>query len=150
MGGGGETGLDWCMIKAGVRYTRKPDPAHVLSARGWARGWARGEERKTDNHRKRSPIKNVHSRHIIFLRANTVGPSARKLNKRFVHSFIHSFILIHDEEYLLINDRECLLFYQWRGVPLYQWQRVPTYQGRVVPPYQWRGECLLIIVSSVI
>ncbi len=32
-GGGGE-GLDWCMIKAGVRYTRIPDPAHVLSARG--------------------------------------------------------------------------------------------------------------------
>ncbi len=31
--GGGE-GLDWCMIKAGVRYTRIPDPARVLSARG--------------------------------------------------------------------------------------------------------------------
>ena len=54
MGGRGE-GLDWCMVKAGVRYTRIPDPAHVLSARGWARG----EERKTDNHRKRSPIKIV-------------------------------------------------------------------------------------------
>ncbi len=26
--------MDWCMIKAGVRYTRIPDPAHVLSARG--------------------------------------------------------------------------------------------------------------------
>ena len=36
--GGGVKGLDWCMIKAGVRYTRIPDPAHVLSARGWARG----------------------------------------------------------------------------------------------------------------
>jgi hypothetical protein len=78
------------MIKAGVRYTRIPDPAHVLNARGWARG----EERKTDNHRKRSPIKNVYLRHIIFLRANTVGPSARKLNKRFVHSFIHSFMFL--------------------------------------------------------
>jgi hypothetical protein len=31
---------------------------------------------------------------LFFLRANTVGPSARKLNKKFVHSFIHSFILI--------------------------------------------------------
>jgi hypothetical protein len=28
------TGLDWCMIKAGVRYIRIPDLAHVLSARG--------------------------------------------------------------------------------------------------------------------
>ncbi len=36
--GGRETGLDWCRNKAGVRYTRIPDPAHVLSARGWARG----------------------------------------------------------------------------------------------------------------
>ncbi len=38
MGGGRGEGLDWCMAKAGVRYTRIPDPAHVLSARGWARG----------------------------------------------------------------------------------------------------------------
>jgi len=53
-GGRGE-GLDWCMAKAGVRYTRIPDPAHVLSARGWARG----KERKTNNHRIRGPIKNV-------------------------------------------------------------------------------------------
>jgi hypothetical protein len=49
-GGRGWTG-HWCMVKAGVRYTRIPDPAHVLSARG--------EERKTDNHRRRGPIKNV-------------------------------------------------------------------------------------------
>ena len=35
---GGGKGLDWCMTKAGVRYNRIPDPAHVLSARGWARG----------------------------------------------------------------------------------------------------------------
>ncbi len=82
--------MDWCMIKAGVRYTRIPDPAHVLSARGWARG----EERKSDNHRKRCPIKNVYSHPIIFLRANTVGPSVRKFNKRFVHSFIHSYFLL--------------------------------------------------------
>jgi hypothetical protein len=53
-------GLDWCMIKAGVRYTRIPDPAHVLSVRGG------------------------------LTRADTVGPSVKKLNKRFVHSFIHS------------------------------------------------------------
>ncbi len=33
-GGGGEKGLDWCMIKARVRCNRIPDPAHVLSARG--------------------------------------------------------------------------------------------------------------------
>jgi hypothetical protein len=32
-GGGGE-GLDWCMVKAGIRYNRIPDPAHVLSSRG--------------------------------------------------------------------------------------------------------------------
>jgi hypothetical protein len=30
---GGGDGGDWCMIKAGVRYTRIPDPAHVLSTR---------------------------------------------------------------------------------------------------------------------
>ncbi len=57
------------------------------------KGWARGEERNADNHRKRSPIKNVYSRSIIFFsRADTVGPSVKKFNKRFVHSFIHSFI----------------------------------------------------------
>jgi hypothetical protein len=61
--GGGEKGLDWCMTKAGVRYNRIPDPAHVLSARGWARG----KGRKADNHRKRCPIKNVYSRNITFL-----------------------------------------------------------------------------------
>ncbi len=32
--GGGEEGLDWCMTKTGVRYTRILDPVHVLSARG--------------------------------------------------------------------------------------------------------------------
>jgi hypothetical protein len=33
----------------------------------------------TDNHRMRSPIKNVYSHTIIFnLVANTVGPSVRK------------------------------------------------------------------------
>ena len=53
--GGSDSKIDWCMNQAGVRYSRIPDPAHVLSARGWARG----EERKTDNHRKRSPIKIV-------------------------------------------------------------------------------------------
>jgi hypothetical protein len=55
MGGGeGEKGLDWCMVKAGVRYNRIPDPAHVLSARG-----GQGGGTKADNHRRRSPIKNV-------------------------------------------------------------------------------------------
>ncbi len=34
-----------------------------------------------------------HLRYIV-IRANTVGPSARKLNKRFVHSFIHSFVIL--------------------------------------------------------
>ena len=75
MGGVEREGGEWCMVKAGVRYTRIPDPAHVL----FARGWARGKVRKTDNHRMRSPIKNVYSHTIIFnLVANTVGPSVRK------------------------------------------------------------------------
>ncbi len=42
--------------KAGVRYSRIPDPAHVLSAGGRA---ARGEEQKAGNHRMRGPVKNV-------------------------------------------------------------------------------------------
>ena len=46
-GGRGE-GLDWCLVKAGVRHTRIPDPAHVLSARG--------KERNADNHRMRGPF----------------------------------------------------------------------------------------------
>jgi hypothetical protein len=41
----------------GLRYTRIPDPAHVLSVRGWVRG----KERKADNHRLRGPIENVYS-----------------------------------------------------------------------------------------
>jgi hypothetical protein len=41
------------MNQAGIRYNRVPDPAQVLSISGWVRG----EERKTDNHRMRSPIK---------------------------------------------------------------------------------------------
>ncbi len=83
--GGGGAGLDWCMIKAGVRYTRIPDPAHVLSARGWARG---KNERQIITGREallKMSIRVI----LFFLRANTVGPSVRKLNKRFVHSFIH-------------------------------------------------------------
>ena len=93
MGGGGD-GVGLVHDQAGVRYTRIPDPAHVLSARGWARG----KERKTDNHRRRSPIKNVCSRPInFFLRADMVGPSVRKSNKRFVHSFIHS--IFPEKEY---------------------------------------------------
>ncbi len=49
------------MAKGKVHY-KVPDPAHVLSSRGWARG----EERKTDNHQIRGPIKNVYSRTFIF------------------------------------------------------------------------------------
>jgi hypothetical protein len=65
------------MAKAGVRYTRIPDPAHVLSARVWARG----EERKTDNHQKGGPIKDVYSRTFFFnLVANTVGPKEKKIS----------------------------------------------------------------------
>jgi hypothetical protein len=92
MGGGRGEGLDWCMVKAGVWYTRIPDPAHVLSARGCAEG----VERKTDNHRIRGPKKallKMSNRVLLssYLVANTVGPSIKNVNKRFVHSFIHSF-----------------------------------------------------------
>ncbi len=50
------------MVKAAVRYTRIPDPAHVLTIRGRARG----QELKADNYRMRCPNKNVSSR-IWFL-----------------------------------------------------------------------------------
>ncbi len=91
-------GLDWCMVKAGVRYIRIPDPAHVLSARG-GQG---GRNENADNHRKRIPNKNVYSRNInFFSRAYTVGPSVKKLNKRFVLSFIHSF------------KKDCCTVYTW-------------------------------------
>ncbi len=52
MGGGEGGGVG---LVHGTRYTRIPDPAHDLSGRGGARG----EERKTDNHRIRGPIKNI-------------------------------------------------------------------------------------------
>ena len=71
--------------QAGVRYTRIPDPAHVLSARGGQGGWNEiqiitgGEA-----------LLKKSNRIILISRADTVGPSVRKTNKRFLHSFIHS------------------------------------------------------------
>jgi hypothetical protein len=53
------------MIKAGVRYNRIPDPAHVLSARGGQGG--------------RNEMEIITGREallkIFFSRANMVGPS---------------------------------------------------------------------------
>ncbi len=71
------------MVKAGVRYTRIPDPDHVLSIRGRARG----EELKADYHRMRCPNKNVCSP-IWFLISLTRWGQLKKKLKRFVHSFI--------------------------------------------------------------
>jgi hypothetical protein len=76
------------MIKAGVRYTRMPDPAHVLSTRGGQGG--RNEKQIITGRdallKKSNPI-------ILFSRADTVGPSVRKLIKgSFIHSFIHVVI----------------------------------------------------------
>jgi hypothetical protein len=81
--------LDWCMVKAGVRYNRIPDPAHVLSARG---GQGGRNEIQTITGGEALLKMSVRVLLIFFLRADTVGPSVRKSNKRFVHSFIHSFI----------------------------------------------------------
>jgi hypothetical protein len=74
--------LDWCMINAGVRYTRMPDPAHVLSARGGQGG--RNEKKIITG---RDALLKKSNRIILFSRADTVGPSVRKTNKRFFHSF---------------------------------------------------------------
>jgi hypothetical protein len=57
------------MLNTGPGSCRIPDPAHVNTGPGscpFRKGWARGEERNTDNHRRRSPIKNVCSRPINF------------------------------------------------------------------------------------
>ncbi len=74
--------MDWCMINAGVRYTRMPDPAHVLSARGGQGG--RNEKKIITG---RDALLKKSNRIILFSRADTVGPSVRKTNKRFFHSF---------------------------------------------------------------
>jgi hypothetical protein len=79
---GGGKGLDWCMIKAGVRHTRMPDPAHVLSARGGQGG--RNEKQIITG---RDALLKMSNRIILFSPADTVGPSVRKTNKRFFHSF---------------------------------------------------------------
>ena len=79
--------MDWCMIKSGVRYTRIPDPAHVLSARG-----GQGGKNEKQIITGRDALLKKSNRVILFSHADTVGPSVRKSNKRFIHSFIHSFI----------------------------------------------------------
>ncbi len=86
--GGGE-GLDWCMIKAEVRYIRIPDPAHVLSARG-----GQGGKNEKQIITGRDVLLKKSNRVILFSRADTVGPSVRKSNKRFIHSFIHSYFFL--------------------------------------------------------
>ncbi len=78
------------MIKAGVRYTRIPDPAHVLSARG-GQG---GKNEKQIITGRDAPLKKS-NRIILISRADTVGPSVRKTNKRFFHSFIHYIASLH-------------------------------------------------------
>jgi hypothetical protein len=87
-GGGGDLkGLDWCMIKAEVRYIRIPVPAHVLSARG-----GQGGRNEIQIITRREALLKMSVRVVLFFsRDDTVGPSAKNLNERFVHSFIHSF-----------------------------------------------------------
>jgi hypothetical protein len=86
--GGGVTGLDWCMIKAGVRYTRIPDPAHVLSARG-----GQGGRNEIQIITGGDALLKMSVRVILFFsRADTVGPSVKKSIKgSFIHSLIHYF-----------------------------------------------------------
>jgi hypothetical protein len=74
MGGGGEKGLDWCMTKAGVRYNRIPDPAHVLSARGWARG----KERKQIITGGEALLK-MSNRVILFFSCRHGGTQCKKI-----------------------------------------------------------------------
>jgi hypothetical protein len=54
-------------------------------------GLGKGGGTKTDNHRMRCLIQMSNSVLLFFSRANTVVPSVKNNNKRFVHSFIHSF-----------------------------------------------------------
>jgi hypothetical protein len=82
MGGeGGGVGL--VHDQAGVRYTRIPDPAHVLSARG-----GQGGKNEKQIITGRDALLKKSNRVILFSHADTVGPSVRKSNKRFIHSFI--------------------------------------------------------------
>ncbi len=76
------------MIKAGVRYNRIPDLAHVLSARG-----GQGGRKEKQIITGRDALLKKSNRVILFSRADTVGPSVRKSNKRFLHSFIHSLLM---------------------------------------------------------
>ncbi len=86
MGGGGEKGLDWCMIKAGVRNTRIPDPAHVLSARGGQRG--RNEMQIITG---REALLKMSDRVVLFFFSCRHG-GTQCLKKSIKGSFIHSFI----------------------------------------------------------
>jgi hypothetical protein len=69
--------------QAGVRYTRIPDTAHVLSARG-----GQGGKNEKQIITGRDALLKKSNRIILISRADTVGPSVRKTNKRFFHSFI--------------------------------------------------------------
>jgi hypothetical protein len=75
--------------QAGVRFNRIPDPAHVLSARG-----GQGGKNEKQIITGRDALLKKSNRIILISRADTVGPSVRKTNKRFFHSFIHSIFVL--------------------------------------------------------
>jgi hypothetical protein len=82
------------MIKAGVRYTRIPDPAQVLSARGGQGG--RNEIQIITGGEALLKM-SVRVVLIFFSRADTVGPSVNNSIKgSFIHSFIHMSIKTAD------------------------------------------------------
>ncbi len=93
--GGGEKGLDWCMIKAGVRYNRILDPAHVLSTRGGQGG--RNEMKIITG---RDALLKMSNRVILFHFFLVLTRWDPVLKNPIKGSFIHSFIYSNFHPYL--------------------------------------------------
>ncbi len=66
--------MDWCMIKAGVRYTRIPDLAHVLSTRGGQGG--RNEKKIITG---RDALLKKSNRVILFFSCRHGGTQCKKI-----------------------------------------------------------------------
>ncbi len=78
--------MDWCMIIAGVRYTRIPDPAHVLSTRG-----GQGRRNEMQIVTGREALLKMSVRVVLFFFVLTRWDPVLKnsIKGSFIHSFIH-------------------------------------------------------------
>jgi hypothetical protein len=80
------------MAKAGVRYNRIPDPAHVLSARG---GHGQGGRNERQIITGRDALLKMSIRVLLFFFSSCRNGGTQCKNQikgSFIHSFIHSFI----------------------------------------------------------